>query len=36
MKILESFDTKVDAEELLEATETYGEWNVILIKKTLD
>lgn len=33
MKILESFDTKTDAEELLEATETYGEWNVILVKK---
>lgn len=33
MKILESFDTKIDAEELLEATETYGEWNVILVKK---
>ena len=33
MKILESFDTKIDAEELLEATETYGEWNVILIKR---
>lgn len=33
MKILKSFDTKTDAEELLEATETYGEWNVILVKK---
>jgi hypothetical protein len=33
MKILESFDTKTDAEELLEATQTYGEWNVILVKK---
>jgi len=25
MKILKSFDTKIDAEELLEATEKYGE-----------
>ncbi len=33
MKILKSFDTKTDAEELLEATEIYGEWNVILVKK---
>ena len=33
MKILKSFDTKTDAEELLEATETYGEWNVILVKR---
>jgi len=33
MKILKSFDTKIDAEELLEATETYGEWNVILVKR---
>ena len=33
MKILESFDTKTDAEELLEATQAYGEWNVILVKK---
>lgn len=33
MKIFESFDTKVDAEELLEATEKYGEWNVILVKR---
>ena len=33
MKILKSFDTKTDAEELLEATEAYGEWNVILVKK---
>ena len=33
MKILKSFDTKIDAEELLEATEKYGEWNAILIKR---
>ena len=33
MKILESFDTRIDAEELLEATKAYGEWNVILIKR---
>jgi hypothetical protein len=33
MKILKSFDTKTDAEELLEATEMYWEWNVILVKK---
>lgn len=33
MKILKSFDTKVDAEELLEATEKYGEWNAILVKR---
>ena len=33
MKILKSFDTKTDAEELLEATATYGEWNVILVKR---
>ena len=33
MKILKSFDTKTDAEELLEATETYGEWNAILVKR---
>lgn len=33
MKILKSFDTKTDAEELLEATEKYWEWNVILVKK---
>ena len=33
MKILKSFDTKTDAEELLEATEKYGEWNVILVKR---
>ena len=33
MRVLKSFDTKTDAEELLEATETYGEWNVILVKR---
>ena len=33
MKILKSFDTKTDAEELLDATEKYGEWNVILVKR---
>ena len=33
MRILKSFDTKIDAEELLEATERYGEWNAILVKK---
>jgi len=33
MKILESFDTRLDAEELLEAVDKYGEWNVILIKR---
>jgi hypothetical protein len=33
MKILKSFDTKIDAEELLEATEKYWEWNAILVKK---
>lgn len=33
MKILKSFDTKVDAEELLDATEKYGEWNAILVKR---
>ena len=33
MKILKSFDTRIDAEELLEATEKYGEWNAILIKR---
>ena len=33
MKILKSFDTKLDAEELLEAVDKYGEWNVILIKR---
>ncbi len=33
MRILKSFDTKIDAEELLEATEKYGEWNAILVKK---
>ena len=33
MKILKSFDTKIDAEELLEATEKYWEWNAILVKR---
>ena len=33
MRILKSFDTKVDAEELLGATEKYGEWNAILVKR---
>ena len=33
MKILKSFDTKIDAEELLWATKKYGEWNVILVKR---
>jgi hypothetical protein len=33
MKILKSFDTKIDAEELLEATQKYWEWNVILVKR---
>ena len=33
MKILKSFDTRLDAEELLEAVDRYGEWNVILIKR---
>lgn len=33
MRILKSFDTKTDAEELIEATEKYGEWNVILVKR---
>ena len=33
MKILKSFDTKIDAEELVEAVNKYGEWNVILVKK---
>lgn len=33
MKILKSFDTRIDAEELLEAVEKYGEWNVVLVKK---
>ena len=33
MKILKSFDTKIDAEELLEATAKYGEWNAILVKR---
>lgn len=33
MKILKSFDTRLDTEELLEAVDKYGEWNVILIKR---
>ena len=33
MKILKSLDTRLDAEELLEAVDKYGEWNVILIKR---
>jgi len=33
MKILKSFDTKIDAEELTEAIHKYWEWNVILIKR---
>ena len=33
MKILKSFDTKIDAEELLEAVDKYGEWNVVLVKR---
>ena len=33
MKILKSFDTRIDAEEFLEAVNKYGEWNVILIKR---
>lgn len=33
MKILKSFDTKVDVDELNAAVEKYWEWNVILIKK---
>jgi hypothetical protein len=33
MKILKSFDTKIDAEELTEAVNKYGEWNVILVKR---
>ena len=33
MKIFESFDTKLDAQELTEAVKKYGEWNVILIKR---
>jgi len=33
MKILKSFDTSIDAEELTEAIKKYGEWNVILVKK---
>ena len=33
MRILKSLDTRLDAEELLEAVNKYGEWNVILIKR---
>ena len=33
MKVLKSLDTRLDAEELLEAVNKYGEWNVILIKR---
>ncbi len=33
MKILKSFDTRLDAEELIEAVDKYGQWNVILIKR---
>ena len=33
MKILESFDTKLDIEELNEAYKKYWEWNVLLIKR---
>ena len=33
MRILSSFDTKTDAEELLDAVHKYWEWNVILVKK---
>ena len=33
MKVLKSFDTRIDAEELLEATKKYWEWNVILVKR---
>ena len=33
MRILKSFDTKIDAEELLGATQKYGEWNAILVKR---
>lgn len=33
MKILESFDTKTDAEEMSEAISKYWEWNVILVKR---
>ena len=33
MKILKSFDTRLDAGELIEAVDKYGEWNVILIKR---
>lgn len=33
MRILSSFDTRTDAEELIEAVNKYWEWNVILVKK---
>lgn len=33
MKILKSFDTKLDLDELDEAFQKYWEWNVVLIKK---
>ncbi len=33
MRILKSFDTKIDAEEFVEAVNKYWEWNVILIKR---
>ena len=33
MRILQSFDTKTDAEELTAAVKKYGEGNVILVKK---
>lgn len=33
MKILETFDTKSDAQEMSEAILKYGEWNVILVKR---
>ena len=33
MKILKSFDTTLDVEELNAAIEKYGEWNVVLVKK---
>lgn len=33
MKILKWFDTKIDAEELTEAINKHGQWNVILVKR---
>ena len=33
MKLFKSFNTKLDAQELTEAVNKYGEWNVILIKR---